>query len=95
MTKTKVLKSSSKGSKVFRQLFGEIEDPRYSIFNAMTNLSAAARTAAYFDDVLAKNAEVQSKGGRGFFWDTEELAKQAVNSPNTGIEIVPMSEVYV
>ena len=43
--------------------------------------------------MFAKNAEVQSKGGRGFFWDTEELAKQAVNSPNTGIEIVSMSEV--
>jgi hypothetical protein len=94
MTKTKSFeKAVGKGSKVFRQLFGEIEDPRYSIFNAMTNLSAVARTAAYFDDVLAKNAEVQSKGGRGFFWDTEELAKQAVNSPNTGIEIVPMSDV--
>ena len=64
MTKTKSFeKAVGKGSKVFRQLFGEIEDPRYSIFNAMTNLSAVARTAAYFDDVLAKNAEVQSKGG--------------------------------
>ena len=59
----------------------------------MTNLSAVARTAAYFDDVVAKNTEVQSKGGRGFFWDTEDLAKRAVNSSNTGIEIVPMSEV--
>ena len=32
-----------RGSKVFRELFGEIQDPRYSIFNAMTKLSAMAR----------------------------------------------------
>ena len=94
MTKTKSFeKAVGKGSKVFRELFGEIEDPRYSIFNAMTNLSAVARTAKYFDDVVAKNDEVQAKGGRGFFWNTEDLAKRAVNSSNTGIEIVPMSEV--
>ena len=79
--------------KELRDLFGEIRDPRYSIYNAMTNLSTKARTAAYLTSVLAKNDEVQKAGGRGFFWDTEELAKQAVNSPNTGIEIVSMSEV--
>ena len=60
----------------------------------MTNLSAVARTATYFDDVAAQNTKVQQAGGRGFFWDTEELAKQAVNSPNTGIEIVPMMTSY-
>jgi hypothetical protein len=29
----------------------------------------------------------------GFFWDDREVAKRAVNSSNTGIEIVPMSDV--
>jgi hypothetical protein len=82
-----------RGSKVFRELFGEIQDPRYSIFNAMTNLSAVARTATYFDDVAAQNRKVQSEGGRGFFWDTEDIAKQAVNSPGTGIEIVKMDDI--
>ena len=94
MTKTKTFEGiPGRGSKVFRQLFGEIEDPRYSIFNAMTNLSAVARTATYFDDVAAQNRKVQSEGGRGFFWDSEELAKQAVNSPGTGIEIVKLDDV--
>ena len=79
-----------KGSKVFRQLFGEIEDPRYSVFNAITNLSAVARTATYLDDIAKKNAEVQAAGGRGFFWADETVAKQAVNSPQTGIEIVDL-----
>ena len=50
-----------KGSKVFRELFGEIEDPRYSIFNAMTNLSAVARTATYFDDVAKLKIQKYNK----------------------------------
>ena len=94
MAKTKTFEGiPGRGSKVFRELFGEIEDPRYSIFNAMTNLSAVARTATYFDDVAAQNTKVQQAGGRGFFWDTEELGKAAVQSPTTGIEIVKLSDV--
>lgn len=85
-------KAVGKGSKVFRQLFGEIEDPRYSVFNAITNLSAVARTATYLDDIAKKNADVQAAGGRGFFWADETVAKQAVNSPQTGIEIVDLYE---
>ena len=82
-----------RGSKVFRELFGEINDPRYSIFNAMTNLSAVARTATYLDDVNQQNLKVQQAGGRGFFWETEDLAKEAVQSPTTGIQIVPIDSV--
>ena len=82
-----------RGSKVFRELFGEINDPRYSIFNAMTNLSSVARTATYLDDVAAQNRKVQQEGGRGFFWDTEDLAKEAVQSPTTGIQIVELDTV--
>jgi hypothetical protein len=82
-----------RGSKVFRELFGEINDPRYSIFNAMTNLSAVARTATYLDDIAAQNKKVQQEGGRGFFWDTEDIAKEAVQSPTTGIQIVKLDEV--
>ena len=94
MSKTKSFdKAVGKGSKVFRELFGEIEDPRYSIFNAMTNLSAVARTSTYLDDINQQNIKTQQAGGRGFFWDSEEIAKRAVNSPNTGIEIVSLDSV--
>jgi hypothetical protein len=94
MAKTKKFEGAKgKGSKVFRELFGEIEDPRYSIFNAMTNLSAVARTATYLEDVATQNRLVQNQGGRGFFWDSEDLAKQAVQSPTTGIEIVSLDSV--
>jgi hypothetical protein len=82
-----------RGSKVFRELFGEINDPRYSIFNAMTNLSSVARTATYLDDIAEQNRKVQQEGGRGFFWDTEDIAKEAVQSPTTGIQIVKLDEV--
>ena len=94
MGKTKKFgEGAGRGSKVFRQLFGEIEDPRYSIFNAMTNLSAVARTATYLEDIATQNRLVQNAGQRGYFWDSEDLAKQAVNSPQTGIEIVSLDSV--
>ena len=87
-------KLAGKGSKVFRELFGEIQDPRYSIFNAISNLSAVARTASYLDDISLKNTEIQQKGGRGFFWDTEEAGKVAANSSQTGIQLVKVDEVF-
>ncbi len=86
-------KAAGRGSKIFRELAGEIQDPRYSIFNAITNLSAVARLAGWLDDVALRNDQVQSAGGRGFFWATEDAAKAAVNSPQTGIQIVKMDDV--
>ena len=74
-------------------MFGEIKDPRFTLFNGMTNLSGLARTSAYLAEVQAKNADVQAKGGRGFFWDSAEEAAEKLDVRNTGIEIVPMREV--
>ena len=79
--------------RALRKLFGEVKDPRFTLFNGMTNLSALARTSAYLGEVDAKNTLVQSKGGRGFFWDSAEEAAEKLNSKTTGIEIVPMREV--
>ena len=76
-----------------RELLGEIQDPRYSIFNAMTNLSSVARTAAYLSDVAAKNDEVQAAGGRGFFWSSKEAGEKALDSMRTEIELVPMKDI--
>lgn len=85
-------KTGGKGSKVIRDLFGEIRDPRYSIFNAMTNLSSAARTATFFDNLALTNSKVQASGGRGAFWADETLAKQAVRSNQTGIQVVKVAD---
>jgi len=87
-------KLAGKGSKVFRELFGEIQDPRYSIFNAMTNLSSVARTAKYFEEIANKNSELLTQGKRGFFWADEEAAKRAVDSPTTGIKVVKIDEYF-
>ena len=85
-------KIPGRGSKVIRDLFGEIRDPRYSIFNAMTNLSSAARTSVFFEKVLENNKKIQAAGERGAFWADENLAKQAVKSRETGIEVVKVGD---
>jgi len=79
--------------KALRELFGEIQDPRFTLFNGITNLSSLARTSAYLGEVKAKNASVQANGGRGFFWNTAEEAGEKLNARELGIEIVPMREV--
>jgi hypothetical protein len=79
--------------RALRELFGEIKDPRFTLFNGITNLSGLARTSAYLAELQAKNADVQSKGGRGFFWNSAEEAGEKLNARELGIDIVPMREV--
>ena len=79
--------------KEIRELMGEIKDPRYSIYNAMTSLSSVTRTAAYLKDVSAKNDAVQLGGQRGFFWPTKNAAENAVDFKNTGIELVAIDDI--
>jgi len=79
-----------KGSKVFRELFGELQDPRYSIFNAMTNLSSIARTKGYLGEIVAKNDAVIKAGGRGFFWGSEAEAKAATNRVADVVQLNPI-----
>ena len=81
-------------------MFGEIEDPRYSLYNGITNLSAVARTSAYLENIAETNAKVQNsldpvtgQKGRGFFWDGEEAAKRGVNQRDTGIEVVKVDDI--
>jgi len=78
--------------KALRELFGEIKDPRFTLFNGMTNLSGLARTSAYLAEIQAKNADVQARGGRGFFWNSSEEAVEKLNARDLGIEILPMRE---
>ena len=73
-----------KGSKVFRDLFGEINDVRHSIFEGMNRLSVTARKNQLFDEILdvddAMKAKVTSEtpfGQRGFFHDSPLSAIRA------------------
>ena len=97
MEKTIGLSKGAKGSesekRALRELFGEVKDPRFTLFNGISNLSLLARTTAYLGEIEAQNAALQAKGQRGFFWKSKEEAQRAVDFKNTNIEIVSMDEV--
>ena len=85
-----------KGSKVFRELFGEINDVRHSIFEGTNRLSAIARKNQLFDEILDADAVAKAAaksdtpyGQRGFFHDSPLSAKRAFG-PDA--DIVPMDE---
>ena len=73
-----------KGSKVFRSLFGEINDVRHSIFEGMNRLSTVARKNQLFDEILDVDDAMKAKataetpfGQRGFFHDSPLSARRA------------------
>ena len=70
-----------------RKLMGEMKDPRYSIFNAITELSGMARTSAMYKDMFDNNAKIQAAGGRGSFWNSR---KEAENATNNVVKIVKL-----
>ena len=72
---------------VIRKLMGEMKDPRYSIFNAITELSGMARTSAMYKDMFDNNAKIQAAGGRGSFWNSR---KEAENATNNVVKIVKL-----
>ena len=73
------------GSKVFRELFGEIKDPRYSIFNAMTKLSSIARKNQFFGDLVRANNAIP-KDQRKFFYSNKPDAIRGL--PNQEIVLL-------
>tara|TARA_R100000951_G_scaffold42929_1_gene36086 strand:+ start:2668 stop:6690 length:4023 start_codon:yes stop_codon:yes gene_type:complete len=64
---------------VIKKLLGEMSDPRYSIFNAITELSGMARTSAMFKEMFETNEAAQKLGQRGSFWKSADEAKKATN----------------
>ena len=68
---------------------GEMKDPRYSIFNAITELSGMARTSALYKDMFDNNAKIQAAGGRGSFWNSR---KEAENATNNVVKIVKLDD---
>ena len=84
------LKVIGKGSKIFRELFGEIEDARYSIFEGVGRLSMIARKNQLFDEILDTDQRLKDAataatpaGSRGFFFANPLDARKAL--PNTEI----------
>ena len=66
--------------KVIRDLMGEISDPRYGIFNAITELSGMARMSAMFKEMLESSNAAQAAGEKGAFWNTKAAAEAATNN---------------
>ncbi len=97
---SKELKVIGKGSKIFRNLFGEIEDARYSIFEGVNRLGTIARKNQLFDEILDVDQALKDAatvgtpaGSRGFFFSNPLDARRAL--PNTDIvKIDPYVEEY-
>ena len=86
--------ATGKGSKVLRELFGEIQDPRYSIFNVTTTLSAMGRMTNYLDDLFQTNKKIIDEGGRGSFWASPAAASKATNNVLKAGDIVKMDRTF-
>jgi hypothetical protein len=63
-----------KGSKAFRELFGEVDDARESIFNGIGLLSTIAKRSELIDDLLRVNDEAIEKGTRQLFYSDKNDA---------------------
>jgi hypothetical protein len=85
----KLMEKTGQPPKVIRELFGEIKDPRLSIFNAVSSLSAIARQTKFLDEVYETNKNLQAAGERGAFWTSREAAREATNGV---VPIVKVSE---
>jgi hypothetical protein len=88
---TRILaETKGKDKATIQALFGKIEDPRFSIYNSMTKLSAIARKNELFERLAKQDEAVQKAvtkntpaGARGFFFDDPVKASAAL--PNQDI----------
>ena len=62
-----IIEKTGAPPEVIKKLLGEFTDPRYSIFNAITELSGMARVSAMYKEMFDTNAATQAAGGRGSF----------------------------
>ena len=82
--------TKGKDRKAIQELFGKIEDPRFSIYNSMTKLSAIARKNELFERIAKQDEAIKKTvtgttpaGARGFFFDDALEAAEAL--PNQEI----------
>jgi len=96
----KELQVIGKGSKAFRELFGEIEDVRYSVFEGINKLSNVARKNQLFDEILDVDDAMKAAatketvaGQRGFFFSSPLDARRALPN-NEIVKIDPYVEEF-
>ncbi len=87
-----VMEKTGQPPKFIRELFGEVKDPRLSIFNATTKLSALGRQTQFLDEVYETNRKLQANGERGAFWETREAAEAGTNYALDSKDIVKVGD---
>jgi len=87
------------GSKVFREYFGKMQDPRFSIYNGMTKLSGVARKNELLERLLQNDAAVKAAvtdtaeaGERGFFFTADEVKNLKAERALPNQEIVELDK---
>jgi|TARA_R110002012_G_scaffold266640_1_gene450258 hypothetical protein len=66
--------------KQIKNLLGEIKDPKYSIFNAITELSGMARMSSMLDEMKITNDQIKKLDpSKGSFWASKNEALKATN----------------
>src|SRR6056300_544207 len=87
------------GSKVFRELFGKIEDPRFSIYNGMSRLSGVARRNQLLEGLATRDEIVKAAvkpgaaaGERGFFFTADEVKNLKAERALPNQEIVALDD---
>ena len=87
------------GSKVFRELFGKIEDPRFSIYNGMSRLSGVARRNQLLEGLATRDEIVKAAvkpgaaaGERGFFFTADEVKNLTAEKALPNQEIVALDD---
>ena len=92
-----------KGSKAFRELFGETEDVRHSIYEGVSRLSLLARKNQMMDEVLDVDAALKS-GERealtpfeqsGFFHGSRKKAAEAFGPGANIVELEPYLKSFL
>jgi hypothetical protein len=90
------------GSKIFNDLFGKIEDPRFSIYTGVSRLSAVARRNELLEN-LAKNDDVIKQqvasgvkagvpGQKGFFFTADEVKNLTAERALPNQEMVALDD---
>ena len=75
--KTTTTQIMGPGSKAFRELLGEVDDARQSIFNGIGLLSTLAKRSELIDDILKTNEDaIANKTTQLFYTDKNEAIKQ-------------------
>ena len=66
------------GSKAFRELFGEVKDVRQKMLHGTERLSMVARKGEFLQKMVDDNVSRIAAGGRGYFYGTEQAARNAL-----------------